>query len=155
MLVDPTSLKSPQACARPGIVLDFLRASRKVSDDNIRNRLGQVDCGQALSEIYSEWERRDSVLTYCKNIEGSLDITSSTSAPLSSLVEHSRDRIEFPATKTDPRVDAYTSRNEVMVTNDTFNWIRTEELAESIIRDSTTQTLSRKCGLNLPPYNPK
>jgi len=162
MPIDATSIKTPKACATPSLVIDFLRISRK-SDDNLRNRLGQVSCGKALNELYQEWQNRDSVLSYCKKLSGQFEDAKTNasvgeyeSRPLSWLVEHSRDEIEFPQTPTDPRVDAYTSRGEIdpLISQDSFNWIASEQMTESIVRDSTWKTIKDRCGLDVPEYKP-
>lgn len=156
------ALKTPEACANPGLVVDFLKASRKVSDDNVKNRLGQANCGQVLAEVYKEWQERDSILTYCSKISGSFSKAQnranddSFDRPIAWLVEHSRDKIEFAHTPTDPRVDAYLSEqeNRKVVSTNSFNWIGTENMAESIIRESTLKAIKDRCGLDISPSKP-
>lgn len=162
MQLNGDALKNPEACANPGLIVGFLKASRKVSDDNVKNRLGQVNCGQVLAEVYKEWQDRDSVLSFCGKVSGSFSEAhikvkdDSFDRPIAWLVEHSRDKIEFASTPTDPRVDAYLSaqENRKVVSGNSFNWINTEMMAESIIRESTLKAIKDRCGLDIPPYKP-
>lgn len=147
--MDPESLKTPDLCADASAIRRFLSVSRHSYDDNVRNRLGQVTCDKFIRELYSEWSRRDSLLGYCATVAGlkaSSDERPTTD--IAALSQHARDHIEFAKTATDPRVDAYTARDEVSHSNsrEIWQWLQIELGVEDITRDTTTGELVRRCG---------
>lgn len=160
-------LLSANSCGDGELIAEFLNTSRKASDDNIKNMLGQASCAEVVATVGNEWARRKQVLDFCKNVAAGNNsnsntkpsnadpqqIASAASTNISALSEHARDPISFPQTGTDPRLDAYTARDEIQKnrngpTSMNFAWISTENITEDIIRDSTTQIVRDRCGYN-------
>lgn len=136
-------LLTAASCDDSELIAEFFYASRKVSDDNIRNLLGQMPCDEVVANIRAEWARRDAVFAFCQN--GQQKTTERTGSSLAELAEHSREVVRFAPTSTDPRVDAYSARDEVQTRLQT-NWMAQEAVTEEIIRDSTRQAVQDKCG---------
>lgn len=134
------------SCKDAELVNEFFISSRKASDDNIKNLLGQMDCEAAVAKVKAEWSRRDAVLDFCKQKRSEPKPAQDPSSSLMALSQHSRDKITFQNTQTDPRIDAYTARDEVQSKTE-IDWIEQEVFTEEIIRDSTAKAVQSKCGL--------
>lgn len=134
------------SCQDGELVNEFFITSRKASDDNIKNLLGQMDCAAAVARVKAEWSRRDAVLNFCKQQRSEPKQTEDAGSSLIALSQRSRDKITFASTQTDPRIDAYTARDEVQSQTE-IDWIDQEVFTEEIIRDSTVKAVQSKCGL--------
>ena len=147
-----TDLLDPKFCVDPITIKAFLRASRAVSDDRVQSELTSRSCGEFLPRLYQEWQKRDKILGFCGELAGAAthEVLPDNTAQIASLAKHARDNIDFAPTKTDPRIDSYAARDEnrlpLSERDATLQWIRSEKLAEEIIRDSTASVVARRCG---------
>lgn len=146
---------SPQACYSPQTLRNFLRLSRKHSDDSLATALPRVgSCSEQISEnLFPAWYARDTIIEYCN------DIADKNLAEKQKLAKEQQEQEQQKShEKIDPRFDAYGARDEGRV--DPFpeeeikSWVEKERMVESIIREDSARFLASKCGpvfLNTSP----
>lgn len=136
-------LLTPGYCLSSVAIRQFLRYSRKYSDDNLDNILPRTgDCKDYITTVlFPAWASRDSLLAYCENVaveenESAESKLEDSSLPTSSSV-------------VDPRMDPYGARPveaPVSPSEQILQWVSKERGVESIIRSRTASLLAQKCG---------
>lgn len=131
----PNSLLTPQNCVSPVRIKEFLRNSRALSDDTVREHANGHGTKYFEEHIAPEWANREKVVDYCANYAQKL-----------------RKGISLDDDKMpdfDLRVDPYAVQNYKQKMREKFdtcdsidNWVANERRVESIIRETTLEAVT-------------
>lgn len=151
-------LLTPSSCYSPQAIKAFLRKSRKVSDDNLPNKLPRTgSCAEHISTVlFPAWHTRDTILTYCEDVANSSGKPGNARSASNAAIDEDSSRTrQHPI---DPRMDPYGARDSHRRRSDNeaqeriMTWVRNERNIENIIRETSCELLASKCGtLSTPP----
>ncbi|EGW32169.1 uncharacterized protein SPAPADRAFT_61260 [Spathaspora passalidarum NRRL Y-27907] len=154
MGVPQQNLLTPESCISSSRIRAFLRASRNLTDDTIRQHLNEVkvdDCGEYFrNKVASEWKRRGEVISYCKNY--SQELRKQSEEGVNAQTRETEETFAQLDKKFDLRTDPYALRAHQNKMREQFaqcdaldSWVHNEETVENIIRQQTTEVLNDKC----------
>ncbi|RLV90476.1 Mitochondrial intermembrane space cysteine motif-containing protein MIX23 [Spathaspora sp. JA1] len=154
MGVPQPNLLTHESCISSSRIRAFLRVSRNLTDDTIRQHLNEVkseDCGDYFrNKIGSEWKKRGEVISYCKNY--SKELRKSSEKGVNVDTGESEGTFDELNKKFDLRTDPYALRAHQNKMQEQFaqcdaldSWVHNEETVENIIRQQTIEVLNDKC----------
>lgn len=147
--IDYKVLLSPENCKSTKKARSFLRYSREISDDSIRQHLNEIDrkdCAEYFKQkILPQWQARASLIQYCQGYSKNLRKEFGPSDDRSQIVAEK-------ASELDLRQDPYALENLKNKLQRQFeqcdsidNWVRNEDLVENIVKEQTAEVLKEKC----------
>lgn len=146
---DYPQLFTPESCLNSSRVRDFLRLSRMMSDDKIRQHINRLDNNVQCDEYFKEqiapqWEARASLINYCTQYSHELRAKTEKGV---AVTPNLKDNDEY-----DLRKDPYAIRNVMERIDEQFancdsidNWISNENTVEYIVKGQTIDILNDKC----------